>query len=213
LLADFQVHNVPTHPAPLSALVFLGVLLVLTRLLGVSACLFWLLWVALHSSMLSVIANQRRCGSYQRFRVAADQRCLYRSLEYCNVLFWPTIKAHPWVAYCVQSLFFVLVVYVTLAFYVVTSRVLGGALSITPIVVLLDIFSLCLLAEARSRAYLQLFWMIIPLVTQIGFNTNLLFCSHVLRCRAFNSFQLWYCYLCFVREYYLLFGLYVPSLG
>jgi hypothetical protein len=24
LLADFQVHNVPTHPAPLSALVFLG---------------------------------------------------------------------------------------------------------------------------------------------------------------------------------------------
>jgi hypothetical protein len=48
--------------------------------------------------------------------------------------------------------------------------------------------------------------MIIPLVTQIGFNTNLLFCSHVLRCRAFHSFQLWYCYLCFVREYYLLFG-------
>ena len=41
------------------------------------------------------------------------------------MLFWPTIKAHPWVAYCAQSLFFVLVVYVILAFYVVTSRVLG----------------------------------------------------------------------------------------
>jgi hypothetical protein len=67
-------------------------------------------------------------------------------------------------------------------------------------------FFVVLTCRARSRAYLQLFWMIIPLVTQIGFNTNLLFCSHVLRCRAFHSFQLWYCYLCFVREYYLLFG-------
>ena len=69
LLADRQVHNVPTHPAPFWADFacshwFLGgggVLLVLTRLLGVCARLCWLLWVALHS-MLSVIANQRRCG-------------------------------------------------------------------------------------------------------------------------------------------------------
>jgi hypothetical protein len=51
-----------------------------------------------------------------------------------------------------SNLFPVLVVYVILAFYVVTSRVLGGALSITPIVVLLDIFSLCLLA-APARGH------------------------------------------------------------
>ena len=66
LLADLQVHNVPTHPPPFWEDIACphwfswGVLLVLTRLLGVSARLFWLLWVALHS-MLSVTANQR-CG-------------------------------------------------------------------------------------------------------------------------------------------------------
>ena len=36
-------------------------------------------------------------------------------------------------------------------------------------------FFVVLTCRARSRAYLQLFWMIIPLVTQIGFNTYLLF--------------------------------------
>ena len=70
LLADLQVHNVPTHPALFGEDNACshwfswgggGVLLVLTRLMGVSARLCWLLWGALHS-MLSAIANQRRSG-------------------------------------------------------------------------------------------------------------------------------------------------------
>ena len=69
LLADLQVHNVPTYPAPflgghcLFALVSWGGggAAGANPLAGSVCRLCWLLWVALHS-MLSVIANQRRCG-------------------------------------------------------------------------------------------------------------------------------------------------------
>ena len=69
LLADRQVHNVPTHPAPFWVDIacshwFLGGggdAAGANPLAGSVCPRSWLLWVALHS-MLSVIANQRRCG-------------------------------------------------------------------------------------------------------------------------------------------------------